>query len=128
MLVMTKPLVDFHGSEWKSSWKTGSLERMGYLLHLTHKAPGVSCIEVECSLASCRKIRDRPSPFGEQVRVNTFRDGESPQGDQKRRAPFGPRRISHLQRGSGSYGGLHLNRFEQAAVKQLSHTRNLQSR
>ena len=128
MLVMTKSLVDFHGSEWKSSWKTGSLERIGYLLHLTHKAPGLSCIEVECLLASRRKIGDRPPPFGEQVRINTFRDGESPQGDKKRRAPFGPRRISHFQRGSGSYGGMHLDRFEHAAMKQLSDRRDLLAR
>ena len=127
MLVMIKSLVDFHGSEWKSSWKTGSLERIGHFLHLTHKAPGASCTEVECSLASRRKVGDRTPPFGEQVRINAFCDGESPQGDEKRRAPFGPRRISHFQRGGGSYGSLHLDRFEHAAMKQLGDPRGLQA-
>src|ERR1700691_2233497 len=69
MLVMAKPLVDFPGSQWKSSWKTGSLKRIGHFLHLTHKTPGASCTEVECSLASRRKIGDRLPPFGEQIRI-----------------------------------------------------------
>jgi len=125
MLVMTKPLVDFHGSQWKSSWKAGSLKGIGYLLHLTHKAPRASCTEVERSLASRRKLGDRAPPFSEQVRINAFRDGESPQGDKKRRTPFGPRRISHFQRGSSSDGGLHLDRFEHAAMKQLGDPRGL---